>query len=160
MITPRWTLRRIRNVPDKSCRANKTTFYAQKLFSENHAVYDILWKKYGTTRQTTHDNMMLRRNHVFCMRVNYSDTRDAHLQYFIPIASYLINSFWSRKIFCGNSYKKWESSNHLSVITICCAKCVWIEHSSVTMQLVPLCKKTDVCFILATKALLYSTWYF
>ena len=32
MIKPRWTLLTIRNVPDKSCRANKTTFYVQTLF--------------------------------------------------------------------------------------------------------------------------------
>jgi len=48
-------------------------------FSENRAVYDILCKKYGATRQATHGNMMLRRKHVLCMRVNYSETRDAHL---------------------------------------------------------------------------------
>jgi len=86
-----------------------------------------LWdsvKKYGKTRQVTRGNMMLRRKHVLCMRVNCSETRDAHLQYFILIASYSINSFWSRKMFCGNRYKKWETSKHLSVITICCAKFV------------------------------------
>jgi hypothetical protein len=40
----------MRNVPDKICKANKNTFYAQKFFSENRAVYDILW--YSRTGHT------------------------------------------------------------------------------------------------------------
>ena len=62
-------------------------------FSENRAVYDILGKNYGTARQATHGGMMMRRKHVLCMRANYTETRDAHSQYFILIASYSINSF-------------------------------------------------------------------
>ena len=53
-------------------------------------------------------------------------------------------------MFCGNGYKNWEISNHLSVITICWAKlCVWRrpQTNNVSMQLVALCKKTGVCFI-------------
>jgi hypothetical protein len=34
----------MRNFSDKSCRENKNTFYVEKLFSGNHAVYDIMSK--------------------------------------------------------------------------------------------------------------------
>jgi hypothetical protein len=34
----------MRNVSDKSCRENENTFYVQKLFSENRAVYTIMRK--------------------------------------------------------------------------------------------------------------------
>jgi hypothetical protein len=44
IITFGCILLRMRNVPDKSCRANESTFYIQKLFNENHAVYEM-WKK-------------------------------------------------------------------------------------------------------------------
>jgi len=29
---------------DQICRENKNTFYAQKLFIENRAVYEVMWK--------------------------------------------------------------------------------------------------------------------
>jgi hypothetical protein len=31
-------------------------FYIQIIFSENLAVYEVMWKKYDTARQTTDDN--------------------------------------------------------------------------------------------------------
>jgi hypothetical protein len=54
----------------------------RSFFSENRAVYDILWGKYDTNLKTTHGNMMLRRKHVLCTRANYSETRDAHFVVF------------------------------------------------------------------------------
>ena len=139
MIIPRWILLRMRNVPDKSCRANKYTFYAQIFFSENSAVYDILCKKYGATRQAMHGNMMLRRKHVLCMRFNYSETRDAHLWYFILIASYLINSFWFRKMFCGNSYKTEKFQTTYLSLRSAVPNCVFEEDQKRTNEQCSLC---------------------
>jgi hypothetical protein len=34
----------MRNVSDKSYRENENTFYVQKLFPENRAVYELMWK--------------------------------------------------------------------------------------------------------------------
>jgi hypothetical protein len=35
---------RMRNVSDKSCRENQNTYFIFNKFSENHAVYEIMWK--------------------------------------------------------------------------------------------------------------------
>jgi hypothetical protein len=36
---------RMRNDPDKGCRENQNTlFHIQLIFSENRAVYEIMWK--------------------------------------------------------------------------------------------------------------------
>jgi hypothetical protein len=34
----------MRNVSDKSCTENYKTFYFQKLFPPNRAVYEIMWE--------------------------------------------------------------------------------------------------------------------
>jgi hypothetical protein len=34
----------MRNILDKACREYQNTFYVQKLFPENRAVYNIAWK--------------------------------------------------------------------------------------------------------------------
>jgi hypothetical protein len=36
-------------------------------FSDKRAVYEIMWKNYGTARQATDDNVRLRRKYVICM---------------------------------------------------------------------------------------------
>jgi hypothetical protein len=35
---------RTSNFSDKSCTENQNTFYVQKLYFENRAVYEIMWK--------------------------------------------------------------------------------------------------------------------
>ena len=49
----------MRNVSDKICSENQNTHFVfnSHFFSENHAVYEIMWKKYCTARQATGDNM-------------------------------------------------------------------------------------------------------
>ena len=45
MTTSRWILHRMRNVSDKSCREIQNThFMFNNFFSENCAVYEIMWK--------------------------------------------------------------------------------------------------------------------
>ena len=45
---------RMRNVSDKSCREiQNTQFMFNDFLVENRAVYDIMWKKYGTARWVT-----------------------------------------------------------------------------------------------------------
>ena len=56
---------RIRNVLDEICREKQHTFSVQKLFSENCAFYEIMWKKYDTARQATDDNI-IRHMRVAC----------------------------------------------------------------------------------------------
>jgi hypothetical protein len=65
----RWILIRMRDVSDKGCRGSqKTKFYVQQLFfSENPAVYEIMWKKYGRAGQVTGDNMA----HAHCVQYTY-----------------------------------------------------------------------------------------
>ena len=48
----------MRNVSDESCRGNHNThFMFNNIFSENHAIYEIAWKKkYGTDREAIRDN--------------------------------------------------------------------------------------------------------
>jgi len=38
----------MRSVSDKSCRANQHTHFMFSKFFENRAVYEVMWKKYGT----------------------------------------------------------------------------------------------------------------
>jgi len=38
--------------------------------SENRSVYEIMWKKYGTARLATDDNIIRRRKDVMCMLDN------------------------------------------------------------------------------------------
>jgi hypothetical protein len=51
----------MRNLSAKCCRENydvKHNTLCSITFSENRAVYDIMWKKYGSARQATDDNMV------------------------------------------------------------------------------------------------------
>jgi hypothetical protein len=60
MITPRWILLKMENIWDKYCREFRDkNIWSTIFFSENHDVYDITWKKYGTPRQATADNIIL-----------------------------------------------------------------------------------------------------
>jgi hypothetical protein len=53
---------------DKCCRENQNTqFRVQKPFPENRAVYEIMWKKYGTFGQARGDNMIRRMFTISCI---------------------------------------------------------------------------------------------
>jgi hypothetical protein len=73
----------MRNISGKSHRENQNThFYIQQIFTENRAVYEIMWKSFGTARQATDDNITLRMRFV-CWIPKATDT---HSEYIIPIA--------------------------------------------------------------------------
>ena len=57
----------MRKFSDKSCRRNQNTHCMCNnfFFSENRAVYEIIWKKYGRARQAT-DDYIIRRMHYAC----------------------------------------------------------------------------------------------
>ena len=73
MIISRQVLLRMRNISDKSFRENQNTHLQLNnpppLPSENCAVHEIMWKKYGTAGQATGDNIcnML---HAICILDN------------------------------------------------------------------------------------------
>jgi hypothetical protein len=50
------------------------TFYIQQPFPENHAVYEIMWKKYGAATETTFDNI------IRTMRFAYWIAKATHTQ--------------------------------------------------------------------------------
>jgi hypothetical protein len=61
----------------------KTHILCSKTFySRNRAVYEIMWKKYGTARQATDDNI-IRRMRFACWIIKATDT---HLEYWTFIA--------------------------------------------------------------------------
>jgi hypothetical protein len=73
----------MKHVSDKSCTENQNThFMSNNFFSENRAVYEIMWKKYGRARQTTDDNI-IRRMRFACRITKATDT---HSEYVILIA--------------------------------------------------------------------------
>jgi hypothetical protein len=54
----------MKDVTVKFCRENQNTLSTLRfLFSENSAVYEIMWKKYCRAGQATDDNMA----HAHCM---------------------------------------------------------------------------------------------
>ena len=48
----------------------KTHILYSNFFNENHAFYEIMWKKYGTARHTTDYNVMQHGKYVKCMADN------------------------------------------------------------------------------------------
>jgi len=60
MIVSRSVLLRVRNAANNSCWEIKTCILIT--FSENRALYEIMWRKYGTAGQATDDNMA----HALC----------------------------------------------------------------------------------------------
>jgi hypothetical protein len=72
MILSRSILK-MRNASGKSCRENRNTFHVQQLFPENRAVYEIMWKNYGTAGQATDDNIT-RRMRFACWITKATDT--------------------------------------------------------------------------------------
>ena len=64
MIISRSFLLRMRALSDKYCKESQYThFMFNNFFFENHAVYEIMWKKYCRAGQTIDDNMA----DSFCM---------------------------------------------------------------------------------------------
>jgi hypothetical protein len=64
----------MRNVSKKRCRENQNTrFMLNKFFSESHAVYGIMCKKYCTAGQATEDNL-IRRMRFACQITKATDT--------------------------------------------------------------------------------------
>ena len=59
-------LRRMRNSSDKNYRQNQKTLFMFNNFFENRAVYEIMWKRYGTAERATDNNMA----HSHCMLDN------------------------------------------------------------------------------------------
>jgi hypothetical protein len=64
----------MRNVSDKSCWEIQNAFYIQNTFyiqkrgfPESRAVCDIMWKKYGRSKQAIDDSVILR------MRLDWLD---------------------------------------------------------------------------------------
>ena len=78
-ILSRLSLRRMRSVSDRSCKENQNTHFMFNnfYFSENRAVYEIMWKKYCTARQSTDDNT-IRRMRIACWITKPTQT---HTQY-------------------------------------------------------------------------------
>jgi len=56
LIISRSVLLRIENVSDKLSEKVETYFIFNNLFSENRAMYEIMWKNYGRGRQVTDEN--------------------------------------------------------------------------------------------------------
>ena len=70
LIISHSVLPRMRNVSDKSCRENQNpNFVFSNFFSENRAVYEIMWAKCGRTRHAADDNKIRR------MRIAYPVTK-------------------------------------------------------------------------------------
>jgi len=84
LIISRLILPIMRNVSDKSCRENQNTHFvfSNYFFSENRAVYEVMWKNMATVGQATDDNIVWR------MRIAYSITKatNTHSAYVIHIA--------------------------------------------------------------------------
>jgi len=55
----------MRNAPDKFLGKNSAYFS-----SENCAVYEITWEKYGTSRDVTDDNTIQRTKYALCLPYN------------------------------------------------------------------------------------------
>jgi hypothetical protein len=75
-------IHKTRNVSDRSCRENQNTHSMCNnifFFFENRAVYEIMWKKYGTARQVADDNIKRRKSFV-CWKTKVVDI-DRNVQY-------------------------------------------------------------------------------
>ena len=83
MIVSRLIFLRVRNISDKVCRGDHNThFVFNFFFFGNRDVYEIMWKKLGTTRHAT-DYNIIRRARFACWIPKATDT---HSEYVIHIA--------------------------------------------------------------------------
>jgi hypothetical protein len=55
----------MRNILDERCRKNQSTFFIfNNFFSENRAVYELMWKNMG---KTGNDDCVLHLSHCCCL---------------------------------------------------------------------------------------------
>ena len=79
MIICHWSLLRIRNVSDKTCRGNQYTLYTFKIlffFPENRAVYEIIWENIV---EWSRPQMMMWRMWIACWEPKVTDTRSEYV---------------------------------------------------------------------------------
>ena len=62
MTISRCILSRMRNVSDKSCREGQNTHFMFSVFSENRAVYEIMWRVEGGVGEKDNAQLRLHRN--------------------------------------------------------------------------------------------------
>jgi len=73
------------NVQEKKFRGNKITlFISNNFFSENCAVYENMWKKYGKAIQAADENI-IRRMRIACWITKVRHTH-THIEYVITTA--------------------------------------------------------------------------
>jgi len=86
MIIPRSNLLRVKNFSDKIYKENHNThFILKSFFSDNRAIYEIMWKKYCRIGQVTGGNM-IRFMHFACCITKATDT---HSKYIICVLTAL-----------------------------------------------------------------------
>jgi hypothetical protein len=127
MIIPDWMLLRIRNVPDKSCGANKNAFYEQI----NYFLKIIPFVRYcGKTDRPQMAIWCCAEKHALCVWDNNSENRDrrtlavfhTHCCNILLIPSDLVQRF------VATVTQTDRLPNHLAVITIRLAEmCIWIR---------------------------------
>ena len=69
VIISHWIFLRMRNASEKFWRQNGNIIlcWVFFFFLENYAVYEIMWEKYCTARQTTYDNVIRRMRTACCI---------------------------------------------------------------------------------------------
>jgi len=70
----------MRNVSDKSCRSNHNTHFvfSNFFFSENRAVYEIMWKNIESPSHATDDNTIWRMR-IACWIATTTNTHSQHV---------------------------------------------------------------------------------
>jgi hypothetical protein len=68
----------MRNFAGKEVDKIKTHISCSIAFSKNRVVYEMMWKKYGTARQATEDNI-IRRMRFACWITKATDRRPEYL---------------------------------------------------------------------------------
>jgi len=67
----------VKNASGKGCRKNENTHFMLTIFfSENLAVYEIMWKRYDTAREATDDNTIWCREDAICVRNSLGKNTD------------------------------------------------------------------------------------
>jgi hypothetical protein len=119
MKTSPWILLRMRNGSNKQ-RESEHTFYIQYIFSENPAVYEIMWINMVRPDGQVY-TIMLRRQDAL-QTIEYEKNADTVSSCSVLTAIQLINFIRSHKTFCGTTYKNWETTQSLNVFTFCLTK--------------------------------------
>ena len=81
MITSLWILLKIRNISRESCTENQNIhFMFHNFFSENHTLYEIMWKIFV---EPDRPYMITRRMRFACWITKTTQTHTQHMQYFL-----------------------------------------------------------------------------